>query len=162
MQKSLGAMGIDTSKAVQRARSESRGRKRDRSAGRAEDDTDMAEQVEAVKRVHSSKSRSMSRGRSMSVADASPGSGLKDAAMRVSQEAWHGSLQIAIAAPVGFMREVDGFQQKQVGSRGVQARWAVAACNDPTCRACRAFLGTHTHVLSACIQTMNGCSTCLG
>ncbi len=60
MQQSLGALGIDTSKALERARSQSRGRKRERSASKArsEDggDVDM-EDGAAKKRVHSSKSR---------------------------------------------------------------------------------------------------------
>ena len=58
-QKSLGAMGIDTSRALARARSESRGRKRERSRSRAgnEDGDDDMEDAEPKKRVHSSKSR---------------------------------------------------------------------------------------------------------
>lgn len=68
VQASLGAMGIDTSKAVARVRSESRGRKRDRSASRAPADGDEAMgDAEETKRVHSSKARTMSRGRSASV-----------------------------------------------------------------------------------------------
>lgn len=85
MQQSLGALGIDTSKAIERARSQSRGRKRERSISKArsEDggDVDM-EDGAAKKRVHSSKSRSMSRGRSLSMAEPRPGSGLKDVAQR--------------------------------------------------------------------------------
>lgn len=60
-QESLGAMGIDTSLAVERARSESRGRKRARSVSAARSDVsgdvDM-EDAQPKKRVHSSKSRS--------------------------------------------------------------------------------------------------------
>ena len=84
MKESLGAMGIDTSKAVERARSQSRGRKRERSASRgAAADAEMeGADGENKKRVHSSKSRSMSRGRSLSMAEPKPGSGLKDVAMR--------------------------------------------------------------------------------
>lgn len=66
LQKSLGAKGIDTSAAVARVRSESRGRKRTRSAsadpseanGAAEGgDVEMGEAGNQKKRVHSSKSR---------------------------------------------------------------------------------------------------------
>lgn len=64
MTRSLGALGIDASKAVARARSQSRGRKRDRSVSKAQDgsskggDVDMVEGGDqAKKRVHSSKSR---------------------------------------------------------------------------------------------------------
>jgi hypothetical protein len=67
-QKSLGAMGIDTSKAIERVRSESRGRKRERSASRAAEGDAEMEDGEPKKRLHSSKSRTMSRGRSLSVA----------------------------------------------------------------------------------------------
>mmetsp|Transcript_20120 Transcript_20120/g.43823 ORF Transcript_20120/g.43823 Transcript_20120/m.43823 type:complete len:675 (+) Transcript_20120:351-2375(+) len=83
MQKSLGAMGIDTSKAVERLRSQSRGRKRERSRSRAADGED-AEMVdgEEKKRMHSSKSRSMSRGRSLSMAEPRAGSGIRDVTMR--------------------------------------------------------------------------------
>ena len=59
MKKSLGAMGIDTGAALQRARSESRGRKRDRSESRGKSaggDEEMQD-GEPKKRVHSSKSR---------------------------------------------------------------------------------------------------------
>jgi hypothetical protein len=62
-QKSLGALGIDTSLAVERARSQSRGRKRERSLSKArsdaaggEGDQEMAD-CTAKKRIHSSKSR---------------------------------------------------------------------------------------------------------
>lgn len=82
LQRSLGGMGIDTSKALERVRAQSRGRKRERSASRAPADADMGADGEPKKRVHSSKSRSMSRGRSLSMADPSKNSGLKDAAMR--------------------------------------------------------------------------------
>eukprot|EP00955_Chlamydomonas_euryale_P035768 350230-Chlamydomonas_euryale.AAC.1 len=78
-------MGIDTSKAVERVRSQSRGRKRERSASRAADDAPAGEGGEEKKRVHSSKSRTMSRGRSASVrAPSATGreSGLRDAGMR--------------------------------------------------------------------------------
>ncbi|KAJ9523084.1 hypothetical protein QJQ45_023934 [Haematococcus lacustris] len=86
MKASLGAMGIDTSQAVARVRSESRGRKRARSAAgggdaAGGDDVEMSDAT-PKKRVHSSKSRSMSRGRSRSLAEPAPGSGLKDAIMR--------------------------------------------------------------------------------
>lgn len=79
MEKELGAMGIDTSKALERARSQSRGRKRTRSLSTGDADMAEAEQPPA-KRIHSSKSRSMSRGRSFSLASPKPGSGIKDAA----------------------------------------------------------------------------------
>ncbi|MEW5300831.1 MAG: hypothetical protein WDW36_003731 [Sanguina aurantia] len=87
MKKSLGAMGIDTSKAVERARSESRGRKRERSVSRGkaapEADAAMADADAApAKRVHSSKSRSMSRGRSHSLVEPRANTGIKDVAMR--------------------------------------------------------------------------------
>lgn len=81
MKKSLGAMGIDTSKAIERVRSESRGRKRERSASRAAEGDAEMEDGEPKKRLHSSKSRTMSRGRSLSVAGPRANSGLKDAAM---------------------------------------------------------------------------------
>lgn len=83
MQKTLGAMGMDPSKALERVRLQSRGRKRERSesAKPAVGDAEMGE-GEGKKRLHSSKSRSMSRGRSLSMADPKAGSGIKDAAMR--------------------------------------------------------------------------------
>lgn len=55
-QKSLGGMGIDTTAAVERVRSESRGRKRTRGAEAEGGDQDM-EDAQETKRVHSSKSR---------------------------------------------------------------------------------------------------------
>ena len=55
MQASLSRVGIDPTAALDRARSQSRGRKRTRS--QAPDDVDMAE-AEEPKRIHSSKSRS--------------------------------------------------------------------------------------------------------
>lgn len=83
MKKSLGAMGIDTSKAEERVRSESRGRKRERSKSNAKaQDVEMEEGEPEKKRIHSSKSRSMSRGRSLSLAEPKPGSGVKDMTMR--------------------------------------------------------------------------------
>ena len=76
-------MGIDTSKAVERVRAESRGRKRERSKSKAKaEDEVMEEGGPEKKRIHSSKSRSMSRGRSLSLAAPQPGSGVKDVAMR--------------------------------------------------------------------------------
>ncbi|GAX80932.1 hypothetical protein CEUSTIGMA_g8367.t1 [Chlamydomonas eustigma] len=87
MKKSLGALGIDTSLAVERARSQSRGRKRERSlsVARSEAAGDGDQEMEdgsAKKRIHSSKSRSLSRGRSHSLAPPKAGSGIKDEAMR--------------------------------------------------------------------------------
>jgi len=78
MREALGAMGVDSSAAERRARSESRpGRKRSRSAGGGsegadEDGGDGGDGADAApaKRVRSSKSRSMSRGRSASAAPA--------------------------------------------------------------------------------------------
>jgi hypothetical protein len=58
-------MGIDTSKAVERLRSESRGRKRARSrsaAGRSEDGDEEMEDATPKKRIHSSKSRCVGGG----------------------------------------------------------------------------------------------------
>lgn len=61
MKKSLGAMGLDTTDAVHRARerSQSRGRKRERSVAAAEggEDVEMGEAGAPKKRLHSSKSR---------------------------------------------------------------------------------------------------------
>eukprot|EP00955_Chlamydomonas_euryale_P040499 351729-Chlamydomonas_euryale.AAC.9 len=61
-------MGIDTSKAVKRLRSQSRGCKRERSAA----DVPAGEGSEEKERVHSSKSRTMSRGRSGWLAERHP------------------------------------------------------------------------------------------
>ena len=57
LQKSLGSMGMDTSKAVERARSASRGRKRERSTSQAGDEEMADAEGEDSKRVHSTKSR---------------------------------------------------------------------------------------------------------
>ncbi|KAK9828781.1 hypothetical protein WJX72_002049 [[Myrmecia] bisecta] len=81
MQASLERMGIDATAAMARARSRSQsraGRKRTRSEAPEAMDVDAA----PVKRIHSSKSRSMSRGRSLSTAAPRDGAGLKDAAQR--------------------------------------------------------------------------------
>jgi nucleolar GTP-binding protein len=76
-------MGIDTSRAVERVRAESRGRKRERSKSKARAEDEVMEEGEPEKkRIHSSKSRSMSRGRSLSLAAPKPGSGVKDVTMR--------------------------------------------------------------------------------
>lgn len=78
-------MGIDTSKAVERVRAESRGRKRERSKSKVRDEDQEMGEGEGEpekKRIHSSKSRSMSRGRSLSLAAPKPGSGVKDMVMR--------------------------------------------------------------------------------
>lgn len=85
MASSLGELGMDASKAIERARSQSRvGRKRVRSLskGKAAADGMGMDSGEPAKRIHSSKSRSMSRGRSLSMANPAEGKGLKDAAMR--------------------------------------------------------------------------------
>lgn len=79
MKESLGAMGIDPSLAIQRARDKSQareGRKRARSAAPDEDMGDAAEGGEDEVRRHSSKSRSVSVARRTS---RSKGAGLKDA-----------------------------------------------------------------------------------
>lgn len=82
MTRELGSLGMDTSKAVERARSQSRGRKRTRSESRAADDVEMGDgEPEKKKRLHSKPSRTLSRGRSLSLAAPKPGSGLKDSAM---------------------------------------------------------------------------------
>ncbi|CAD7695287.1 unnamed protein product [Ostreobium quekettii] len=87
MRRSLERMGMDPSLAVERARRQSRGRSADRSrnassrAAGAEDE-EMEDVPEAMKRVHSTKSRSMSRGRSLSLMAPKKGSGLKDVAIK--------------------------------------------------------------------------------
>lgn len=84
MKKKLGAMGIDTDAAIERLRSQSRGRKRLRSAdARAEEDVQMVDAEGTPKqRVHSSKSRTMSRGREASMSTPRQRDGVRDAAMR--------------------------------------------------------------------------------
>jgi nucleolar GTP-binding protein len=83
MKESLGAMGIDPSRAIARARDASQvreGRKRARSL--AADDEEMGEgegmDDGEEKKKHSSKSRSVSVARRTDRADKSPGAGLKD------------------------------------------------------------------------------------
>jgi len=90
MSASLGELGLDASRAVERARERSlsrTGRKRSRSLSAAAakkkgDAMDAGEGSEEKKRVHSSKTRSMSRGRSVSLASPSEGKGIRDASMR--------------------------------------------------------------------------------
>lgn len=84
MRASLEAMSMDAEAAISRARSRSAsrvGRKRTRSLSAAAGDGADADMADAstVKRVHSSKSRSMSRGRTASLAAPRSGSGLRDA-----------------------------------------------------------------------------------
>ncbi|KAL6785755.1 NGB1 [Auxenochlorella protothecoides x Auxenochlorella symbiontica] len=85
MKAELGALGLDAAAAAAAApRSRSRGRSLVRKRERAEGEgmeVDGAEGGE-VKRLHSSKSRSMSRGRSMSLAAPGAKSGLKDSAQQ--------------------------------------------------------------------------------
>ena len=84
MAESLGELGMDASKAVERARSASRtGRKRTRTPSKAPKggDAAMGEDGEPQKRLHSSKTRSLSRGRSVSMSAPREGKGLKDVAM---------------------------------------------------------------------------------
>ena len=85
MKDSLGAMGIDPSLAVARARDRSQvreGRKRARSLAGGDEDMDDAEDGgdggEQQRKMHSSKSRSVSVARRTARADKSPGSGLKN------------------------------------------------------------------------------------
>jgi len=84
MKESLGAMGIDPSRAVARARDKSvvregRLRKRSRSAAADEEMGDGAEgDAEDKPRRHSSKSRSVSVARRVDKGDKSPGAGLRD------------------------------------------------------------------------------------
>lgn len=84
MKESLGAMGIDPSLAIARARDRSQvreGRKRARSAAGDEDMGDAEEGGDAEgdkKKKHSSKSRSVSVARRTDRADKSPGAGLKN------------------------------------------------------------------------------------
>ena len=86
MKESLGAMGIDPSLAIARARDRSvarEGRKRARSLTRGGDaDMDDAEGMDMddgdKPRKHSSKSRSVSVARRVDRADKSPGAGLKN------------------------------------------------------------------------------------
>lgn len=82
MARELGALGMDTSKAVARVREQSRGRKRDRSESKgAAVFEDMEEPGEKKKRLHSKPSRSLSRGRSASLAAPRANMGLRDAEM---------------------------------------------------------------------------------
>ena len=85
MKSELGGMGIDPSAvetAVNRARSQSRGRELHKKRARSKSAAAMEDAGQPQVRVWSSKSRSMSRGRSLSLAAPEPGTGLKDAAMR--------------------------------------------------------------------------------
>lgn len=90
MRDQLASVGIDASRAVERARSRSqsrvgRGLKRDRSEARSEPDVDMegADGARPSKRLHSNRSRSVSRARgALAAAEPSPGSGFKDKAQK--------------------------------------------------------------------------------
>mmetsp|Transcript_15912 Transcript_15912/g.38733 ORF Transcript_15912/g.38733 Transcript_15912/m.38733 type:complete len:677 (+) Transcript_15912:327-2357(+) len=86
MKESLGAMGLDPSLAIARARERSAsrvGRKRARDDDDEMDGGEEGEEGEDKPRAHSSKSRSVSVARRTEHADKSPGSGLKDDEQRM-------------------------------------------------------------------------------
>jgi len=80
MDKELSGMGLDPSAAIERARSQSRGR--DLRKKRARNQSEVSKEQGSAVRKRSSKSRSMSRGRALSLAEPEPGKGLRDSVQR--------------------------------------------------------------------------------
>ncbi|WPT10549.1 Nucleolar GTP-binding protein 1 [Picochlorum sp. SENEW3] len=82
MKDELSSMGLDPTAAINRARSQSRGRelRKKRARSQSASVANVADGTEV--RVRSSKSRSMSRGRALSLAEPEPGKGIKDIIQR--------------------------------------------------------------------------------
>uniref|UniRef100_A0A6T5WPN0 Nucleolar GTP-binding protein 1 n=1 Tax=Picochlorum oklahomense TaxID=249345 RepID=A0A6T5WPN0_9CHLO len=82
MKDELSSMGLDPTAAINRARSQSRGRelRKKRARSQSASVANVADGTEV--RVRSSKSRSMSRGRALSLAEPEPGKGIKDVIQR--------------------------------------------------------------------------------
>ncbi|KAK8705582.1 hypothetical protein V6N13_049180 [Hibiscus sabdariffa] len=86
MGRQLSSLGLDPSLAINRARSKSRGRKRERSVERGEADGGDAMDIDGNQASKKLRLRSMSRSRSRSrppITEVVPGEGLKDSAQKV-------------------------------------------------------------------------------